>query len=476
MVAGVKRLPVVLVVVLVATVAGVFVRNSRLTESESGIPTVVTFSEHVAPIVHRECTPCHRPGQPGPFSLISYQDVASRGALVVGMTGSKRMPPWPADPTYSSFRDERVLTEREIRLLEAWLEGGLQVGDSTAIPAPPPVADSSFLGTPDVVVPMLTPYVVPGDSTDRFLIIKIPFELPRDTVARAIEFVPGNRSVVHHMNSHLIRYRSGARADVFSGAAYVEDPSNNRDQLETLDIVNDDGSFPNIRSSVANYLPGALPTVYPKGIGGIRLTKKGAFLINEMHYGPTTEAASDQSYFNIFYSSGGPQRLVDAFILGTAGISKIVPPLQIPPDSVTAYHTQYTLGVPISVLTVNPHMHLLGRSMTAFAVTPSQDTIPLIRIPRWDFRWQYFYTYRTPVVLSAGSTIHVDAVFDNTAANPLNPFSPPQMVSDKTRGMKTSDEMMQFIMMFMEYRPGDEDIRLDEDSGGGEGSGSSEGS
>ena len=148
---GVKSSPVVLTVIFVAIVAGVFVINKRGADSESDIPEIVTFSEHVAPIVHQECAPCHRPGQPGPFSLISYQDVASRGALVVGMTGSRRMPPWPADPTYSNFRDERVLTEREIRLFQAWLEGGLQVGDSTAIPAPPPVADSSFLGTPDVV-------------------------------------------------------------------------------------------------------------------------------------------------------------------------------------------------------------------------------------------------------------------------------------------------------------------------------------
>ncbi len=387
----VKRVSAGLVVsAVVAIVVGVLLRDARspdraaAADLETSLPERVTFSEHIAPIVHRECTPCHRPGQPGPFSLISYQDVASRGALVAAVTSGKRMPPWPADPSYTGFRDERVLTEREIRLLGAWLRGGLEIGDSAAIPTPPPVVDNSFLGMPDLVVRMPAPYTIPGDTTDRFLIVKVPFELPQDTVARAIEFVPGNRSVVHHMNAHLISYPPGAKADVFSGAFYVEDPSHNIDQLATLDILNDDGSYPPIRLSVANYLPGALPTVYPAGIGGIRLSKKGAFLINEMHYGPTTEPVSDQSYFNIFYGSGEPERPVYELLLGTAGISEVVPPLRIPPDSVKSFHTQYTVEAKVSVLTVNPHMHLLGRSMTAFALTPTQDTIPLIRIPRWD--------------------------------------------------------------------------------------------
>ena len=464
-----KRLTAVLVVgALVVIAVSVLVRDRRLpdrhaaADAESRLPAVVTFSEHIAPIIHRECMPCHRPGQAGSFSLISYQDVASRGTLVAAMTGSKRMPPWPADPDYTSFRDERVLTEREIRLFGAWLAGGLEIGDSTAIPRPLPVADSSFLGTPDMVVRMPAPYEVQGDNTDRFLIVKVPFELPQDTMARAIEFVPGNRAVVHHMNGHLISYPPGAKEDVFSGAFYVEDPSHNSDQLTTLDILNDDGSYPPIRLSVANYLPGALPTVYPSGIGGIRLSKKGAFLINEMHYGPTAVPASDQSYFNIFYGSGEPERPVYQLLLGTAGISDIVPPLRIPPDSVTSFHTQYTVEDTVSVLTVNPHMHLLGQSMTAFALTPTQDTIPLIRIPRWDFRWQYFYTFRRPVVLPAGSTIHVDAVYDNTSTNPLNPFSPPQVISDQNRSMKTTDEMLQFIVSYLAYQPGDENIRLDE--------------
>jgi hypothetical protein len=40
----------------------------------------VTFSEAIAPILYEHCVTCHRPGEIGPFSLISYDAVAPRGA------------------------------------------------------------------------------------------------------------------------------------------------------------------------------------------------------------------------------------------------------------------------------------------------------------------------------------------------------------------------------------------------------------
>ena len=55
-----------------------------------------TFSETIAPIIHKNCTTCHRPGEAAPFSLISYEDVKKRGALIANVTASRYMPPWHA--------------------------------------------------------------------------------------------------------------------------------------------------------------------------------------------------------------------------------------------------------------------------------------------------------------------------------------------------------------------------------------------
>jgi hypothetical protein len=38
------------------------------------------------------------------------------------------------------------------------------------------------------------------------MVIKIPYDLPADRYVRAIEFVPGDRKLIHHMNGHIVEY------------------------------------------------------------------------------------------------------------------------------------------------------------------------------------------------------------------------------------------------------------------------------
>ena len=152
-------------------------------------------------------------------------------------------------------------------------------------------------------------------------------------------------------------------------------------------------------------------------------------------------------------------------MMGTNGESKIIPPLIIPPNQITNHTSFLKIPEDISVLTVNPHMHLLGKSFKAYARNPSGDTIRLVHIPKWDFRWQYFYTFPKMVKIPKGSVIYVDACFDNTKDNPNNPYNPPQQVSERLEfggaGMRTTDEMLQFIITWLPYQKGDEHISLD---------------
>ena len=89
------------------------------------------------------------------------------------------------------------------------------------------------------------------------------------------------------------------------------------------------------------------------------------------------------------------------------------------------------------------------------------DTIKLISIPKWDFRWQYFYTYKHMLKIPSGSTIIAEATFDNTVNNPLNPFNPPRTISERNGSMRTTDEMFQLICTFVPYQSGDENISLE---------------
>src|SRR5262245_3458665 len=60
----------------------------------------ITYSKHVAPILFRQCASCHRPGEVGPFSLLSFKDAAKRAHFLKEVTASKRMPPWKPVPGY----------------------------------------------------------------------------------------------------------------------------------------------------------------------------------------------------------------------------------------------------------------------------------------------------------------------------------------------------------------------------------------
>jgi hypothetical protein len=428
------------------------------------IPQTVTFTEHIAPVLYRNCTFCHRPGGNAHFALVTYADARKSAGAIAYVTKERLMPPWPADPHYTEFVGQRLLTEREIKLIEKWAAEGAPQGPAENQPPLPSYTQGSEAGTPDLRIPV-QPYFLKGNSSDKFLLVKVPYELPADTFASLIEFVPGNKNVVHHVNGDMVKYQFDKKQNVFAGDRLVnmeEDTSSLRHAFEKLGLPNDDGSYPVLQKSVVNYLPGVVGQKYPEGIGGYRLPRKGAFLFNDLHYGFTSkDDITDSSYINVFFSKIPPERPAQEFQLGTLGVVPVEPDLIIQPGEIKHVFSRFTVPFDISVLTINPHMHLLGKTFKAYALQPSGDTIRLISIPRWDFNWQYFYTFKKMLKIPKGSTIVAEGVYDNTKQNLNNPFSPPQLVSDRNGSMKATDEMFQFIVTYLPYKQGDENVSLE---------------
>ncbi len=428
----------------------------------SKLPETVTFTEHIAPVLYKNCTVCHRPEGNGHFSLVSYTDAKKYGPSIAYVTKEKLMPPWPADPHYSRFVGERVLEDKDIALIAKWVAQGMPEGPADKLPPLPGFFNGSFIGKPDLVLDV-QPYFMSANSTDHFLLVKVPYELPNDTFASAIEFVPGPANIVHHVNGDMVQYEFDKKKNVFDGARLADmvEDSTIINAYKKLGLPNDDGSYPVLQKSVVNYLPGVFSLKYPEGLGGYKLSRKGAFLLNDLHYGFTKKDTWDSSHINVFFSKTPPNRPVREFQLGTLGVVPVEPDLIIDANTVKKVHSKYTIPADISILTINPHMHLLGKSFKAYAVKPEGDTIPLISIPRWDFSWQYFYTFKKMVKVPAGSTIIAEGVYDNTKQNINNPFSPPQLVRDRNGSMKATDEMFQFIVTYLPYQEGDENISLE---------------
>ena len=218
-------------------------------------------------------------------------------------------------------------------------------------------------------------YKINGDNSDKFLMMKFPFEIPKDTFIESINFVPGNKQIVHHVNAHLISYDE-KKKNIFEGERII-DTEIFPDSIcfKKLNLFNDDGSIPALSRSVSNYLPGSVQASYPNGIGVIKASKKNVILVNDFHYGPSAKDTTDNSYFEIYFSKNPPTRNLKEITLGTLGlkqdyysfdttfycVQEIKPKLIIKPNQILSCSTRTKVLKDISILTINPHMHLLGK-------------------------------------------------------------------------------------------------------------------
>jgi hypothetical protein len=175
-----------------------------------------------------------------------------------------------------------------------------------------------------------------------------------------------------------------------------------------------------------------------------------------MHYSPSPVETSDSSSIRIQFTDKPVEREVVTLTLTEANISN--QPFIIKANSTPTFYMRSALiQEDISLISIMPHMHLLGKSFKAFAVTPAGDFIPLIHIPDWDFNWQMTYTFQRYTHVPKGSVIYAEAKYDNTAANERNPNRIPK---DVGYGWGTKDEMMNLILYYVKYKLGDEHIAL----------------
>lgn len=399
----------------------------------------VNFHADVAPIIYQECTSCHRMGEIGPMPFTTYDEVAAYGEFIAYVTSIGYMPPWSPDPDYSHFVGEKVLSPAEIQTLADWVEAGKPEGNPDNNPGLPDFPQGSQIGVPDAVLSMPEPYLHEGDMTDQYQVFVLPTDFGEDVSIRALEVQTGNGNVAHHAILGL-------------------DISGTADQLDAADPEPGYESFGGFGFSAESsffgaWVPGALPVDYPAGIG--RVIPEGADLLMQMHYGPSAVDESDLSTVNVFFSEEPIEREVITAIMGPQNLPV---PFVLPPDEVSAFHGTMPVLTDVSLLNIFPHCHLIGASWKVYATSPNGlDTIPLISIPEWDFNWQGFFTFPYLTKVPGGYTLHAEATYDNTSANPFNPNDPPQWVYF---GEGTEDEMFFVFIDVVVYEEGDELIAL----------------
>ena len=400
----------------------------------------VTYHADVAPIIHENCTQCHRVGEIGPMPFTTFEEVSAYGEFIEYVTSTGYMPPWTPDPGYSHFVGERVLSAEEIETLSAWVDAGKPEGNPADNPGLPDFPEDSQVGDPDLVMSMQAPFTHQGDLTDQYQVFVLPTDFDTDMTIRSLEVMPGNHAIAHHAILGI---------DI-SGTASALDAQDPDLGYESFG----DFGFDAYENFFGGWVPGTLPVVYPEGIG--RVIPAGSDLLIQMHYGPSPIEETDQTEINVFFTESPVEREVSTGIMGPWDLGE---PFFIPANQVKVFHGEYPVWNDVSLINIVPHCHLIGVDWEVFATSANgADTIPLISIPNWDFNWQGFFTFPTLTHIPAGYTIEAIATYDNTADNPYNPSSPPQNV---VYGDNTEDEMFFVFIDYVPYQEGDEFISLE---------------
>ena len=406
---------------------------------EPGAADTVTFNEHVAPIVFEHCSPCHRPGEAAPFSLLTYADVRARAAGIVRLTADRDMPPWKPEPGYGEFARPRRLADAQIDLIRRWVDEGAVEGNAAHLPPTPHWTTGWQLGTPDLVVAMSEPYMLRSEGADVFRTFVIPIPSAPASAPRYVkgmEFRAGITKAVHHANVKIDVSRSSRRLDEDEAGPGFDGGSGREARFP-------DGHF-------LGWTPGQTPHMLQ---GTAWRLSPDSDLVVEVHMTPTGKPEPVRVNLGLYFTDEPPARVPYMLRLGSQRID-------IPPGA-THYATDdsYVLPVDVEVLRVQPHAHNLARTVEGFARLPDGRTESLIRIPNWDFRWQDVYEYAKPLALPAGTTLTMRYTYDNSTGNPRNPNRPPRRV---TFGQTTSSEMGDLWLQVL-ARSGVDRAALDDD-------------
>ena len=348
----------------------------------------VSYTRDIVPILERNCVQCHHDGAIGPWSMNSHAMVQGFSQMIREVVMTRRMPPGQIDQHVGKpIRDVAGLTVAEQQKLMHWIAAGAsRDGDAD------PLAQLTFsnpkftLGEPDLIY-TIEPQDIPATGVLDYRYIPVNLNLDRDVWVRAMEFVPGDRQVLHHV------------------IAYVSSPADKT--MRARQTGADRGE------SIAGFAPGRQPDQFWDDSG--RLLKKGSNLLLQMHYTTAGRATVDATQVGIYLHDDLPTHVMSG---GVAGQRRFL----VPPGA-KEYRLSGTMDIERDayLYQMTPHMHYRGKYMGYSVQYPDGKQELLLSVPKYDFNWQFSYVLETPQFIPAGSRLIAHGAMDNSDRNPANP-------------------------------------------------------
>jgi hypothetical protein len=391
-----------------AALAAVPLVTTILAAAPPAPPAVPTFTRDVAPILYKNCTTCHRPGEIAPMSLLTYEDARPYAKAIRDEIGEGHMPPWHADAPAGTFENERRLSDADKKTILDWIAGGAPKGNPKDQPAPPQYTDGWQIGKPDVVFEMQEDYKIPAKGTVEYEYFYIPTNFTEAKYVQAIEVRPGNRKVVHHV---LVQYQ--AKPDLTRTPVLKFKPEYARLPDPTFGDRQPRREQGVPTRLIGTYAPGTLPQVFREGTA-LRLEPGGVIEL-QMHYTTNGEATTDRTKVGIIFSKDPAPREVrpSAFYNASLSLPANAPNASVPCE---VEFQQDTI-----VYGLFPHTHLRGKAWEYSLVLPDGTSKKILSVPRYDFNWQTYYMFKEPLQVPKGAKIVSTAWYDNSHGNRSNP-------------------------------------------------------
>jgi tetratricopeptide (TPR) repeat protein len=403
-------------------------------------PAKVTFYRQIAPIVYQYCAPCHRPGESGPFSLLTYDDVKRHASQIATVTRTRYMPPWLPEPGHGDFADERRLTDTQIQLIQDWVKLGAPEGAPVRGQAAPKFSSEWQAGTPDLVLHVSKPYQLSAEGDEIFWNFIIPVPITTTRWVKAIEVRPGNARVFHHANVVLDRSGAARRQETVPGEGFPG-----------MDLTIEEATF-DPDGHFLSWKPGSKPVDEPDGMAW--RADPGMNLVLNVHLRPSGKPETVSPVIGLYFTDKPQTRFPMLLQLEHDAI------IDIPAGERDFLVTdEVRCPIDVNVLAIYPHAHYIGKLLEGYATLPDGTRKWLIRIPEWDLNWQGVFRLAKPLLLPAGTLVSMRYHYDNSSGNVRNPNDPPKEVKG---GNQARDEMGHLWLQVLPVEGGDQRAKLQE--------------
>jgi hypothetical protein len=387
----------------------------------AGDAAKVTYYKDVLPILQNRCQGCHRPGEVAPISFLTYSETRPWAKAIRESVLLRKMPPWLADPHFGKFANDRSLTKREVDTLVAWVDGGAREGKANQRPKPREFVEGWNVGQPDVVLEMPLDYQVPATGTIEYQHFVVPTGFTEDKWVQVAEMRAGNRALVHHAAIFVRTPESKTKwlADLKPGEPYG---TKNQRWFIGRTMYDELLSF---------YVPGGVPYALPPGQA--KLIRAGSDIIFQIHYTANGKPGTDRSRIGLVFSKDPPTERVHSLTI--TNVKLLIPP------GVADFPVQANFSLPrdVKLVSLNPHMHLRGKSFEFRAIYPTGESETLLRVPNYSFSWQLYYYLAEQKILPGGTRIECTGRYDNSPNNPNNP--------DPTKEVRWGDQSWEEMLI-----------------------------